>query len=81
MPVTGYQIVTSTTGVDGLQQQVLELMADNWQPTGGVVVAPDAEWTTVYIQAMVYAPPLEVDIGRGYKIVGDPADFISKGML
>ena len=58
--ITGYQIVTSTTGVDGLQKQVLEVMAEGWQPTGGVVVAPDAEWTTVYMQAMIYAPQTEI---------------------
>lgn len=81
MTTTGYQILTSTTGVDGLQQQVLALMAENWQPTGGVVVAPDAEWTTIYMQAMIYAPPVEVDIGRDYKIVGDPEDFLAKGIL
>ena len=28
--------------------------------TGGVVVAPDAEWTTVYMQAMIYAPQTEI---------------------
>ena len=60
MTTTGYQILTSTTGVDGLQQQVLALMAENWQPTGGVVVAPDAEWTTIYMQAMIYAPQTEI---------------------
>ena len=58
--ITGYQIITSTTGVDGLQKQVLEVMAEGWQPTGGVVVVPDAEWVTVYMQAMVYVPQTEI---------------------
>ena len=58
--ITGYQIITSTTGVDGLQKQVLEVMAEGWQPTGGVVVAPDAEWATVYMQAMTYVPQTEI---------------------
>ena len=58
--ITGYQIITSTTGVDGLQKQVLEVMAEGWQPTGGVVVVPDTEWATVYMQAMIYAPQTEI---------------------
>lgn len=65
MTTTGYQILTSTTGVDGLQQQVLAAMAEGWKPTGGVTTAPDPEWTTIYMQAIIYAPPVEVDIGRG----------------
>ena len=62
--VTGYQVITSTAGVDGLQKQVLEAMADGWQPTGGVVVMPDAEWTTVYMQAMIYAPQTEIVVNN-----------------
>ena len=62
--VTGYRILTSTTGVDGLEQQVLAMMAEGWQPTGGVVVAPDAEWTTVYMQSMVYIQPVEIVVNN-----------------
>ncbi len=62
--ITGYQIITSTTGVDGLQKQVLEVMAEGWQPTGGVVVAPDAEWTTVHMQAMIYIPQTEIAVNN-----------------
>ena len=61
MTTTGYQILTSTTGIDGLQQQVLAAMAEGWKPTGGVTTAPDPEWTTIYIQAIVYDPPFEIN--------------------
>ena len=62
MTVTGYVIIKSTVSVEGLEAQVLEHIAKGWQPTGGLVVAPDAEWTTIYMQAMVYNEPMQTTV-------------------